>query len=231
MSESRPIGSVSVPRSRAGRWRLSVREVLGLVTIAALLAGHVVLLRRLTEAQRQLAELRTEAGYLPPTAAGQVAACRAPSDQPLTYRVRVRVPSDRPYRVAYSSVFPKDDSSPRWYAAADLPPGDSLVTVRVARDPRDERWKISTLVQAERGNKRVATTLPDGHVSLFRGNHEVVSAGVGRTAVTGRPGESIRLIDERWLAGNGALMLFGDRPPDRDQIGVYAELQPDSRPL
>jgi hypothetical protein len=73
--------------------------------------------------------------------------------------------------------------------------------------------------------------LPDRHVSLFCGNHEVVSAGVGRNTVTGRSGESIRLVDERWLAGEGALMLFGDRPPDRDQIGVYAELQPDSRPL
>lgn len=235
MSEEHPADEpLSVTRHSspgAGPWRLSLRETFGLITIVALGIGHVVLLHRLTSTERELARLRAEVGYLPSTEAGQIAAVRVPSTEPLTYRVRVRVPDSPPYRIAYSSVMPKGRSGPAWFAAVDLPAGESVVTLRVARDPRDERWKIATLVQSSRGTKRVATVLPPEHVTVFRGVSSAVSAGIGRSAVTASPDASLRLLDERWLTGEGALMLYGDRPPERDQVGIYAELQPDIRPL
>ena len=49
--------------------------------------------------------------------------------------------------------------------------------------------------------------------------------------VTTDKSAALRLLDERWLVGEGGLLLYGDRPPERDQIGVYAELQPDTGPL
>lgn len=222
------------PESRAaacGRWNLSLREALGVVTIIALAAAHAVLLVRFRDAQRELETLRAETGFLPPTDLGQIAAVRIPSNEPLTYRVRVRVPAEASYRVAYSSVVPEGRAVPAWFAAVDLPPGDSVVTVRVAKDPRDERWKIATLVQSGRGNKRIATGLPEEHIAVFRGSSEIVSAGVGRSVVSGDSSASIRLLDERWLVGEGALLLYGDRPTERDQVGIYAELQPDTEPL
>jgi hypothetical protein len=181
--------------------------------------------------ERELQNLRREVGYLGPVDPGQIAAVRVTSEQPLTYRVRVRVPPRPGYRVAYSSLLPKDARGPDWYAGLRVPPGESLVTVRIAEDPRDSRWKITTLVGSERGTQRMATVLPDEHVRAFRGSHDVVSTGVGRDPWVTESGDSIRLLDERWLVGEGSLLLYGDRGPASDQLGIYLELQPDSGPL
>lgn len=216
---------------RPGSFRLSLREVFGLVVIAALASGFAANFYRLRQTEQELERLRAEIGYLPPTPADMIAAVRAPSDQPLTFKLRVRVPETTNYRVAYSTVLPRGASTPAWYAAATLPGGESYVTVRIDKDPRDERWKISTLVRSRRGTQRTATVLPPDQVAVFRQSHQRISTGVGLTPVTRASAESLRLLDERWLVGEGALLLYGDRPPDRDQIGVYAELQPDDRPL
>jgi hypothetical protein len=77
----------------------------------------------------------------------------------------------------------------------------------------------------------MATVLPSDHAGVFRGSHEVVSTGVGRETFAISSSKSIRLLDERWLVGEGSLLLYGDRAPEHDQIGIYAELQPDVGPL
>ena len=66
---------------------------------------------------------------------------------------------------------------------------------------------------------------------MFRQSHDVISTGVGKTTVAVAKTESLRLVDERWLIGEAGLLLYGDRSPEQDQIGVYAELQPDIGPL
>ena len=215
----------SLPRN------LSLREFLGWVTVVALLVGLVLTGRRLAKVEGELAALRREVGHLAPSEPDEIAAVRVPSDLPLTYRMRVRVPQSRDYRVAYSSLLPKHSATPQWYGAVPVPPGESVVTVRVAKDPRDERWKITTLVNSSKGTQRMSTVLPPDHVGGFRETHDVVSTGVGRETLAVQPGESIRLLDERWLVGDAGLLLFGDRPPPEDQMGVYAELQPNDRPF
>lgn len=213
------------------RPRISIRDLLGLVLIIALGIGLVVSQVRLHKAEHDLSALRIETGYLTASDPGQIAAARAPSDQPLTYRVRVRVPEAPKFRVAYSSLWKKDSLQPMWFAAVDLPPGESLVTVRVLEDPRDERWKIITMVQSSRGTKRMATSLPEKHVRIFRGSHDSISMGISRQTTKVAKNDSIRLLDERWVVGEGGLLLYGDKAPQRDQIGIYAELQPDVGPL
>ena len=215
----------------ARRLRISIRGMLTLILFVALTIGYLVSQRRLHQAESELARLRRESGYLTASDPGQIAAARAPSDQPLTYRVRVRVPESPKYRVAYSSIWEKDTASPSWFAAVDLPPGESLVIVRVLSDPRDDRWKMTALVQSERGTKRFATALPDEHVRVFRGSHDAISMGLSRETVQVAKDDSIRLLDERWVVGEGGLLLYGDQSPKRDQIGIYAELQPDIGPL
>ncbi|NNE00301.1 MAG: hypothetical protein HKN47_23530 [Pirellulaceae bacterium] len=215
----------------SSRLQLSLRDLLMLVAMVALAIGYWSTYRRLQRSEAELAQLRLSTGYLAPSEAAQIAAVRAPSEQPLTYRVRVRVPDQPRYRVAYSSLWEKDAANPEWFAAVDLPPGESLVTVRVAKDPRDERWKIVAAVQSERGTRRFSTVLPDEHASVFRESHDAISTGVGRQTVAVAKNQSLRLLDERWLVGEGSLLLYGDRAPRRDQIGIYAELQPDIGPL
>lgn len=221
----------SDPGPRRSRWRHSLREFLGLATIVALAIGLYLTSRELGRVEAELNQLRKEVGYLDASPPDRIAAVRVPSDEPLTYRVRVRVPDGVGYRIAYSTVLPRNARRPDWYAAVRVPPGESLVTVRVASDPRDDRWKITTLIGSERGTQRMATALPTEHVEVFRGSHDVVSTGVSRETVTVAASQSIRLLDERWLAGEGSLLLYGDRPVERDQTGIYAELQPDSGPL
>ncbi|KAA5540540.1 hypothetical protein FYK55_20625 [Roseiconus nitratireducens] len=212
-------------------YRFSLAGLLMLLSLIALGSGYIVTLVRLRNVQAELAVLRQETGYLEPTPDGTIAAVRLTSDQPMTYRLRVRVPQSPPYRIAYSSVWPTDASAPRWFAAVPVPPGESVVVVRVLNDPRDGRWKITTLRRAPSGTRRVATVLPAEHIAKFRGSHDWLSTGVTRSTASFPGGESLRILDERILAGEGATMLYGDKPPDQDMVGVYAELQPDVGPL
>jgi hypothetical protein len=219
-------------RESSHRWhRLSLREYIELITIAMLAIGLVMTTLRLRRSEANVAKLRSESGYLAETGPGQIAAARTPSDQPLTYRVRVRVPPSPPFRVAYSSLWPRQSPNPQWFGAVPVPPGESLITVRIDEDPRDRRWKITTQVGTAERTKRMATVLPADHVGIFRGSHEVVSTGIGRKTYAQNSAEPIRLLDERWLVGEGSLLLYGDRAPQRDQIGVYVELQADIGPL
>ena len=217
-------------RTRLGR--ISLRGYLGLMTLLMLAIGIVFLVHRLRVLEAEVTKLRAETGYLQQTAPGQIAAARAPSDQPLTYRVRVRVPGGQDkFRVAYSSIWPSQSAGPQWFGAVPLPAGESVVTIRILEDPRDKKWKIASLVSSTTGNQRMATVLPPDHVEVFRGSHDVWSTGVGRETQSVDPPASIRLLDERWLVGEGALLLYGDRPTEIDQVGIYAELQPDVGPL
>lgn len=214
---------------RRPRWSLA--RMLLVVTFIALSVAHGRALWRLNRAENELTLLRRETGFLEASTDEQIAAVRMTSDEILTYRLRVRVPQKPEFRVAYSTVWPQDSSHPLWFAAVDLPPGESIVTVRVHEDPRDDRWKITTIVRSEVGTKRIATTLPPDQIAVFRGSHDAISMGVGRDTFIDDLTHSIRLLDERWVVGEGGLLLYGDRPPARDQIGIYAELQVDDQPL
>ena len=196
-----------------------------------LMISLVATTARLHRTNAELSRLQAQLGYLADTDPDQIAAARAPSDQPLTYKVRLRVPTTPKYRVTYSSMLPEDSTDPDWYGALPVPPGESTLTVRVCEDPRDHIWKILAVIAGDNGTRRMATVLPDEQELIFRGSHNVVATGIGRQTLAASSDQSIRLLDERWLVGEGSLLLYGDRAPERDQIGIYAELQPDVGPL
>lgn len=215
---------VSSPR---GSRQISLREILMVVTIVALVGGYLLKSRQLKDATDELTRLRLETGYLEPCGEDQVAAVRIATDVPLTYRFRVRTPEKGRYRIAYSSLLPKGATTPSWYSAIGMMPGESVVVIRIVKDPRDERWKIAVSVRGPQGSRRMATVLPPDHVEIFRQAHDVISQSIGYETVDRAGDQSIRMLDERWIVGENGLLLYGDRGSDEDLIGVYAELQPD----
>ncbi len=214
---------------RKSSYRFSLREVLGLVTITVLTFGLWNTSRQLLERERELAVMRKEFGYLAPSNAAQVAASRSPSAVPLSYRMRVRLPEglEKPieYQLAYSSLWEAEEVEPTWFATIPMPKGESLITIQILSDPRDEKWKISAVVSSPDGTSRAATVLPPPHEQIFRGSHDVISTGIGRETTLVSMGQSIRLLDDRWVVGDGGVILDGGAPKNT-QVGVYAELQP-----
>ncbi|MCO8125060.1 hypothetical protein NHH03_25210 [Stieleria sp. TO1_6] len=233
MTETPPPPTQPDPNRETVRLRLgfSLRELLMLIMVVALASAFVTTLWRLQRAQAELAVLRQETGYLEPSDEGEIAAVRLPSDLPMTYRVRVRVPDWPPYRVAYSTDWRQSKTSPSWFAAVPLSPGESIVQVQVLRDPQDERWKITTLRRSPEGTRRMATVLPADQVPIFSSPREWLRSGVSNQTTTVAAGKTLRLLDERVLVGEGAMMLYGDRPPSDDMVGIFADLQPDVGPL
>ncbi|MEM6470458.1 MAG: hypothetical protein AAF802_12955 [Planctomycetota bacterium] len=205
--------------------------LLSAVFCAGLLFSNIITISKLQSANAELARLRTEAGYLEPTSSDEIGAIRMTSDLPLTYRVRVRVPERGRYRMVYSSIWPKSASEPRWFGAVGVPPGESVLIVRVLKDPRDDRWKITALRRNETGTRRMATALPEACVDVFLGSHDWLRAGIPRAMQRVPAEERIRLLDERALVGEGSMMLYGDAAPSGDVIGIFAELQPDNGPI
>lgn len=226
---SGPAGAVT--EARRGRFRFSLRGLLTLLILVALVAANGINLQRRRTAERELAVLRQQVGYLGDYPDDRLVATRLPSDRPLVWRLRVRVPEAARYRIAFSAIWPAESAGPLWFAAVGVPPGESNVIVRIAPDPRDDRWKLSTLVQNDDRTRRAAATLKPELAEVFRGSHEILRAGVGITPAVAKPQESIRLIEDRWLVGAGSHQLYGSAAPDEDQPGLYVELQPDTTPL
>lgn len=200
------------------------------VTTIAMGCALVVTVQRLRSAESELALLREEVGYLGPTKGNEIAAVRALVYEPLTFQFRVRVPERPGYRLAYSSLWPAEASGPEWFGGLKVPPGESTVIVRVLKDPRDDRWKIAAICRSELGTRRIGTTLPEDHTSLFRSPQDWSNSGVSRVAQVAEIGESIRLLENRIIQGEEA-MMFGARPKGQDAVGVFAQLEPDSGPL
>lgn len=223
--------SPSDPANNPSTTRRGPRFTLGglllWVTTIALACALFVTLRRLRFAETELASLRDEVGYLGPSNDDQVAAVRSGAVyEPLTYQFRLRAPDQPSYRVTYSSLWPAGSNEPEWFGALKVPPGESTVIIRILKDPRDDRWKIAALCRSEAGTRRIGTVLPEPHVELFRSSQDWSSAGVSQTAELAEAGGSIRLLENRILRGEEALM-FGAKPQDQDAMGVFAQLEPD----
>lgn len=210
--------------------QVSIRGLLTLVALVGFVISYAINFTRMRAAESELAKLRDEVGYLQPSDVGEVAAVRVLADEPLTWQSRVRIPAGQSYRLAYSALWTASKQTPEWFAAHPMRPGESTVIVRVVKDPRDDRWKMSTIIRHADGVSRIATALPDEISSVFRGSHDVISAGVGRQTVARPGGDPIRIIDERFFAGN-SMLLDGDRGPSEDMVGVFVELQVDNGPL
>ncbi len=212
------------------RPQLTIRSLLLLIAVIGLAFSYINNFQRMRTAEAEVARLRDEVGYLQAGGEDEIAAVRIVSEEPLTWQTRVRIPKGKPYRVAYSALWREATGSPQWFAAQPVPAGESIVTVRVIKDPRDDRWKMTTIVRHVEGVARIGTALPDEIAAVFRGAHDVMSTGVGRQTVTRPGGQSLRILDERYFSGQ-SLMLYGDRAPKEDLVGIYAELQPDIGPL
>ncbi len=212
------------------RPQITIRGLLILMATIVLTITYVGNFIRMRSAEAELARLRDEVGYLEASDADEIAAVRVASTEPLVWQSRIRVPKGAAYRVAYSAVWGQAKQAPEWFAAQRVPEGESLITVRVLKDPRDDRWKITTIVRHAGGVSRIGTALPEELATVFRGTHDVMSTGVGRQTVSRPAGESIRLFDERYFAGS-SMLLYGDQGPAEDLVGIYAELQPDDQPL
>lgn len=206
--------------------QISLRFVLLTMLFFGIAAAFAANYRRMRIAEAELKQLRRETGYLEPSGKDQLAAVRVTLDEPLVWQARIRVPEKPRYRLAYSALWPESEAHPDWFAAQPLPEGESTVTIRIIKDPRDDRWRISTIVRHSDGVRRVGTVLPDALSNVFRGTHDVISEGVGKQTIVRPAGEKVRLFDERYFSGT-ALLLYGDRAPESDMIGVFAELQPD----
>jgi len=210
--------------------QISIRGLLVLVALVGFAISYVINFSRMRSAESELATLRDEVGFLKPSDIGEVAAVRVLADEPLTWQTRVRIPDGQSYRMAYSAIWAASTQSPEWFAAQPMRSGESTIIVRVLKDPRDDRWKMSTIIRHADGVSRIATALPDEISSVFRGSHDVISTGVGRQTVTRPAGDSLRIIDQRFYAGD-SMLLYGDRGPSEDLIGVFVELQADNGPL
>lgn len=212
-------------------YSFGLRGMLLGVLVVALLLGNLFSLWRLRRAEAELGVLRQEVGYLGETPDERVAAVRLVSDEPLTWRARVKIPAQAKYRVAYSAIWPADAAKPQWFSALPVSPGESVVTTQIRLDPQDGRWKIITLVHDDSGTRRMATVLSESLADVFRESHDVIRAGIGQVPVDVAPDRPLRLLDEQWLVGEGSQLLYGDVPVRGDQPGVFVELQPDNTPL
>ncbi|WP_153556400.1 hypothetical protein [Roseimaritima sediminicola] len=217
--------------SPAPRWRFTIRDGLLLILVVALACSNLLSWARLREANVELDRLRREVGDLGQHSDDRLVAVRLRSAEPLQWQLRVRVPEQGRYRVAYSAWWPADTAAPQWFAAVALEPGESVITARIGPDPRDGRWKLSVVASHALGDRRMASTLAEPLADVFRGSHQVIRAGVDTQPIAVGPEESIRLLEDRYLVGDGAQRLYGAAPPEDDQPGVFLELQPDIAPL
>lgn len=206
-------------------FRFSLRTGLLILAFAALLLSHLWTSFQLRKTRSQLLQLRSEAGYLNLENEGQTVAIRVPTDEVLTWRYRVHIPDAAQGRLSYSTYWPANEADPEWYGAQALQPGESVVTIRVAEDPRDKKWKIGTTVRSGENTLRMETSLPEEHVELFRQSHTTFSCGVGYEQWSGPPTGSVMLVDDRLPDAAGGSLLYGGAAPESPLRGVFVKLE------
>ncbi len=218
-----------VPNVRSARrpqWTLS--KVLWAILVFGLVLSNYWTAIRLQKAEGELRKLYAEVGHLDIQDHTKVAASRIPDDTPLLWQFRVYVPQNEKCRVAYSTRWFADASRPDWYSFIAVPAGESVVTTRIGSDERDGAWKISTSVRQNTNVSRSTTVLPDDQVTIFKQHRHAISSGqVGAETVQTNRQETLKLLEDKWILGESAIPLFGERPPVNDIVGVFLELQPD----
>jgi hypothetical protein len=229
MNPNEPSADVMFIR-RGGRWTL--RQMLGVLVVGTVAMSHLWTSRQLHRARAELESMRSEVGYLNIRDEAQLAVARVPDDEPLVWRFRIHNPQNNRMRLAYSTRWLSGSVRPDWYSFAAIPAGESLITARVAADPRDSLWKISVIIRQGNSETRLATELPESQVPIFRGSHHAISTGEVETRTLQRPPQRpIKLLEDKWLVDESPMVLFGQRPPDTDVIGVFLEIQPDGKIL
>lgn len=205
--------------------RFSLRSGLLLMAFATLVLSHLWTSAQLRETRTQLLQLRSEAGYLNLEDDDDVIAVRVPTDQVLTWRYRVHIPDDAQGRLSYSTYWPANEAEPAWYGVQTLESGESVVTVRIAEDPRDKTWKIGTIIRCGENTLRMASSLPEEHAQLFRQSHTTFSGGVGYEQWSGPPDQPVMLVDDRWPDAAGGSLLYGGTAPESALRGVFVKLE------
>lgn len=211
--------------------RFSLKVLLLVVTLAASIFGNIVSTLRLRNVTAQRDQLRREVGFLEPSGPTEIAAVRVPFDQPLAWKFLARVPGNTKYRLAYSTFWPAETAQPQWIGAQALPPGEYTVLARVLSDPRDDRWKMTVVVRNDSATLRGSFVLDERQTQLFRSSNDTLQLGIGRETQAVAQGQRLRILDQRWIGGEGGLLLYGSRPPEDPIDGVFLELQPDSGAL
>lgn len=126
------------------RFQVSIRDLLLLAALVALVLSYVNNLRRMRTAEAELARLREEVGYLESGEENEIAAVRIASEEPLTWQTRVRIPKGKPYRVAYSALWRESTAAPEWFSAQPVPAGESIdYEVRGLQVALVTFWEIS----------------------------------------------------------------------------------------
>ena len=211
--------------------RFSLKWMLLVVTLCASLIGNAVSSIRLRQAINERDRLRREVGYLEMGAPDQVSAARVPTDEPLTWRYKVRIPEGETYRIVCSTIWPAEAGQPRWTGGQSLKAGEHALTLRILSDPRDDRWKLVSVVRSGDNILRFSVELDERQTKLFRTSNDTLNLGINSQTVHIGSDQRLRMLDQRWLSGEGGMLLYGDRPPRESVDGVFLELQPDNGPL
>lgn len=209
------------------RSRFSLKVLLLVVTLAASILGNVFSTVRLRGVTAERDRLRREVGFLEPSGPGEIAAVRVPFDEPLAWKFLVRVPEGVKYRLAYSSYWPAELAQPQWIGAQALQSGECTVLARVLSDLRDDRWKLTVVVRNESATLRGSVVLDERQTQLFRSSNDTLQFGIGRETQSVACDQRLRILDQRWIGGEGGLLLYGARPPEDPIDGIFLEIQPD----
>lgn len=221
---------VQVRRSAAG-FRLGLGTLVLWITILGLVMANGFTIRRLRRAEAERDALRNQVGYLNVADASVLAAVQIATTEPLVWKYRVQVPARGRFRFAYGTKWPAERGRPRWISAVSMPPGESIVLVRVMQDPRDAVWKLVCLLQQGEMTLRQATPLSARQTELFRSSTDTFRVGVGQETQTASEDETLMVIDQRWLAGESGLLMYGAGPPEADVDGIFGALQADEGAL
>lgn len=205
---------------RCGRWRFSLRAVLFLTLVAALLLGSLLTYWRMRRAERELQVVRDEMGYLAIGDPSLVHVVALNVNEAMTWRWRVHLPKGHKYRwkVAHGPVPAQGvPQKATWTCVSNEPYWETgveaLVTVSLRRDGAD-KWAL-TLSSRSGGTKWQlgggTVTIPDAHMRplLEAGSIEESHLGSrGTEALT--PGEAIillkRHVRERTPSGGSPTM-------------------------
>jgi|GEM_PF-6900970 len=207
----------------AMRWNL--RTGFLWLTGASLIASHLWTSQQLAHTRRELQQLRYSTAQLDPLQRDQIGLARVPLDEPDRWQLRLWLPEGRGYELQASTLWLAGAAEPDWQPVLALPQGASLLTCSLTRTPDNRRWDLALVIR--RGSNTTGRRLPltEGQSQRFPSSGRYWVSQIESGPRYTNPAKPTALLLEHLLSADGT-MLYGDRPPDRDQVGVYLRLAP-----
>jgi hypothetical protein len=210
-------------------WTWNLRTGFLWITGTCLAASHLWTSHQLAETREALQRLRRDTAQLDPQRDDQLGVARVPLDEPDRWQLRFWLPHGTRLELQASTLWLAGAASPDWQSVLALPEGAALLTCGLDRAADGRRWELSLVLRHGASTTGRRLPLTEDQSARFPAGGRYWMSPLEAAPRYSDPDRPAPVLLEHLITADGTL-LYGEQPPDRDQVGIYLRVVPIAGP-